>query len=72
MQESNSPNATRLIRLNQVKTRTGLSRSEIYRRVRSGNFPAPVKLGPQTTAWCAHEVTAWVQERLAERAKVAA
>ena len=34
-----------LERLPQVKARTGLSRSEIYRKVALGDFPSPIKLG---------------------------
>ncbi len=33
-----------LERLPQVKARTGLSRSEIYRKVALGDFPSPIKL----------------------------
>ena len=62
-----------LLRLPQVKARTGLSRSEIYRRVQSGDFPAPVKLGERASAWPEHEVTAWCEARIAARdAKAAA
>jgi prophage regulatory protein len=62
-----------LLRLPQVKARTGLSRSEIYRRVSAGTFPAPVKLGERATAWPEHEVSAWCEARIATRdAKAAA
>jgi len=62
-----------LLRLPQVKARTGLSRSEIYRRVIAGNFPAPVKLGERASAWPEHEISAWCLARVAARdAKAAA
>ena len=62
-----------LERLPQVKARTGLSRSEIYRRVASGDFPAPVKLGERASAWNAAEVDRWILCRIAARdAKAAA
>lgn len=62
-----------LLRLPQVQARTGLSRSEIYRRIASGGFPAPVKLGERASAWPEHEVTAWCEARIAARdAKAAA
>lgn len=65
-----SPN---LERLPQVKARTGLSRSEIYRRVATGDFPQPIKLGVRATAWSSDEVSGWVAERIAARdAKLAA
>ncbi len=37
--------ATALIRLPQVRRLTGLSRSEIYRRMGLGEFPAKVNIG---------------------------
>lgn len=56
-----------LERLPQVRTRTGLSRSEIYRRIAAGDFPKPIKLGPRASAWPEHEVTAWIAARIAAR-----
>lgn len=56
-----------LLRLPRVKTYTGLSRSEIYRRVSAGTFPKPVKLGERASAWPAHEIMAWVESRIAAR-----
>src|SRR3546814_10194196 len=42
-----------LQRLPQVTARTGLSKSEIYRRIaaRPPTFPAPIKLGERASAW---------------------
>lgn len=67
--EHNAPlgRAYALLRLPQVKSQTGLSRSEIYRRVHAGSFPAPIKLGQRASAWAEHEVSGWVAERIAER-----
>lgn len=56
-----------LERLPAVKARTGLSRSEIYRRVQTGGFPAPIKLGERASAWSASEVDSWIAARIAER-----
>lgn len=65
--------ATFLLRLPQVKARTGLSRSELYRRMAAGNFPAPIKLGERASAWSAAEVDSWITARIAARdAKAAA
>lgn len=62
-----------LLRLREVCRRTGLSRSEIYRRIGAASFPAPIKLGERASAWAEHEVTVWIAERVAERdAKAAA
>lgn len=56
-----------LLRLPQVKARTGLSRSEIYRQVTTGNFPSPVKVSERASAWPEREVIAWCEARVAAR-----
>lgn len=56
-----------LERLPAVKARTGLGRSEIYRRIANGTFPAPIKLGERASAWSAAEVDAWIEARIAAR-----
>ena len=62
-----------LERLPQVKARVCLGRSEIYRRIAAGNFPAPIKLGERSSAWVASEVDAYIESRIAARdAKAAA
>lgn len=56
-----------LERLPVVLHRTGLSSSEIYRRIAAGTFPRPLKLGPRASAWDCREVDAWIEARLEER-----
>jgi prophage regulatory protein len=58
---------TQILRLPDVVTRTGLSAPTIYRQVRSGAFPKPVSLSSQAVGWPAHEITAWIEQRIAER-----
>lgn len=40
-----------LIRLEQVKARTCLSRSTIYAYMREGRFPEPIALSDRCVAW---------------------
>jgi prophage regulatory protein len=54
----------RLLRLQQVREVTGLSRSSIYA---DANFPRPVKIGPRAVAWVYDEIHEWVLERIASR-----
>ncbi|WP_198032496.1 helix-turn-helix transcriptional regulator [Aerolutibacter daejeonensis] len=56
-----------LVRLPVVLARTGLSKSEVYRRVAAGTFPRPTRLGYRTSAWSASEIDQWVDARLAQR-----
>lgn len=56
-----------LERLPTVRARTGLSRSEIYRRIQSGDFPPPVKLGQRASGWDSRAVDGWILGRIAAR-----
>ena len=57
----------RLIKLGEVKQETGLSRSSIYRLVKNGDFPKPVKLGERASAWLESEVDQWIVDRIERR-----
>jgi prophage regulatory protein len=56
-----------LERLPQVRARTGLSRSEVYRRISTSEFPMPVKIGTRASAWNSAEIDAWIASRIALR-----
>ena len=49
-----------LLSFAQVQARVGLSHSEIYRRVRAGTFPKPLKLGPRCVRWRSSEIDSWI------------
>lgn len=46
----------------------GVNRATIWGWVRNGDFPAPIRLSPQTTRWRWSDVQKWVEAR-AERNK---
>ena len=52
-----------LIRVREVMALTGLSRTTIWRRVKVGDFPAPVETTPDTIAWYRSEVETWMAKR---------
>jgi prophage regulatory protein len=60
--------STTLIRLPQVQAIVPYSRSTLYSLIATGDFPAPVKLGPRASAWVKAEVEAWAESRIAQRA----
>ena len=51
----------RLLRLRDVKEKTGLGSSTIYRRIADGTFPVPRSLGPNTVRWLQSEIDAWIR-----------
>ena len=59
----------KLIRLPEALAKTGLSRTRAYVLIARGEFPQPVKLGPnaRAIAFSSDEVDAWIEERLAAR-----
>jgi prophage regulatory protein len=54
-----------ILRLPDVKTATGLSRSTIYLRITHGVFTHPVSLGGRSVGWPANEVGALNAARIA-------
>lgn len=58
---------TSLMRLKEVIRRTGLSRSEIYRQIKSKDFPESIKIGKYMVAWHSLEVDHWIAKRIAGR-----
>jgi len=54
-----------ILRLPEVKTITGLSRSTLYLRIGDGVFTHPVSLGGRAVGWPAHEVAALNAARIA-------
>ena len=53
----------RLLRREEVESRVGLKRSSIYREMRAGRFPLPIKVGPRAVRWPAREIEAWLASR---------
>jgi prophage regulatory protein len=55
-----------ILRLPQVKARTGRSRSSIYADIKAGRFVAPIRIGARAVGWLQHEVEEWIAARIAE------
>lgn len=53
----------KIIRLPEVKTYVGLSAATIYRRIKTGDFPAQVKLGKHASGWLLSDVQSWIQKQ---------
>lgn len=50
----------RILRLPDVKARTGLSRSTIYLNISNGIFPPPINLGARCVGWLESEIDTWI------------
>ena len=55
----------RIIRTEDLTRRLGLSRATIFRNVKAGRFPAPIKISQRAIGWRIDEVGAWIAARVA-------
>ncbi len=54
----------KLLRLAQVKSVTGLSKSTIYARIAEGTFPKQIPLGPRLVVWVESDIQNWITEQV--------
>ncbi|MCW9709977.1 AlpA family phage regulatory protein [Avibacterium sp. 21-586] len=59
----------RFISLDEVITRTSLSKSTIYNYMRRGKFPKSIMITSNRVVWLESEVDSWIEEKLRRRAK---
>jgi prophage regulatory protein len=57
----------RFLRIADVQAAVGLSAGCIYKLVKRGEFPAPVKLTSRSSAWLATELDLWIERRAQAR-----
>ncbi len=57
----------RFMRLPEVISTCGLSRSPIYDLICREQFPSQISLGGKNVAWLASEIDDWMQARIAQR-----
>ena len=50
--------STKFLKLPEVQSRTGKSRSAIYQGIKDGSFPRQIKLGPRAVGWIEAEIEA--------------
>lgn len=52
------------MRIKQVVAETCLSKATIYKLIKAGDFPAPIKISVGLSAWLTSEVAEWQQQRI--------
>jgi prophage regulatory protein len=50
----------RIVRIDVVLDRTGLSRSTMYRKMKEGTFPKRVQIGIHSSGWLQSEINRWI------------
>lgn len=53
----------RFINLPAVENKTALKKSSIYAKVKTGDFPAPIKLGVKTV-WIESDIDSWMDGQI--------
>ena len=53
-----------LLDIGGVEIAVGLKKSKIYQMVRSGGFPAGLKLGIRTRRWPSSQIQSWIFEQI--------
>lgn len=56
-----------ILRVDLVCKRTGWCRSTLYNRIKSGDFPLPVRTGPRTVGWLPEDVDRYIDSKVDER-----
>ncbi len=54
----------RFLRLTEVRSRICLSRSQIYRKISTGEFPKAYSLGARAVAWLESDINGWIESRV--------
>ncbi|BAF70436.1 helix-turn-helix transcriptional regulator [Nitratiruptor sp. SB155-2] len=53
----------RLIDIKEVSSLIGMKKPTIYKYIRDGKFPKPIKIGIRASRWSFNEVMQWIEER---------
>jgi prophage regulatory protein len=53
-----------ILRLPEVISRTGLSRSSIYSAIKARTFPTHISIGVRSVGWLSTDIDAWIACRL--------
>ena len=59
--------ASDLIRIKEVMSMTGLSKSSIYTYKSKGEFPNPIQLSSRSVAWVRVDVEQWISDKINNR-----
>jgi prophage regulatory protein len=67
MQSAETKAPDSILRIAEVKRRTGDSTSGIYDKMAKGTFPRPVKISERAVGWLESEINELIEQRRAAR-----
>lgn len=53
----------RILRLPEVLSTVGLSRSSLYTLISKGAFPQQIRLSPRTSGWRLSDIEEWIKRK---------
>ena len=66
MSESNQAER-RILRRADVEARCGFKRAYLYKLIRDGKFPRPLRIGIRAVGWDSVDIDQWIAEQLQRR-----
>ncbi len=54
----------KIMRLPEVQELTGLKRTTIYEKMKTGEFPVKIALTTRTVGWLQNEIEAWIESKI--------
>jgi prophage regulatory protein len=56
-----------ILRLPEVRRKTGLASSTIYLKIAQGDFPHAIRLGVRSVGWIESEIDGWINAKIESR-----
>ena len=53
----------KILRLPEVLSTVGLSRSSLYSEIAKGQFPRQIRLSPRTSGWRLSDIEDWIKRK---------
>lgn len=60
------PPLDHLLTAKQVAQLLGISKANLYVKLREGRYPSPIKIGPRTTRWRASDIAALIEKGVSD------
>ncbi len=54
----------KFLKMTELVSVVGKSRTSIYMAIKAGAFPAPVRVGPRAVVWDSMEIAKWQEGRI--------
>ena len=55
---------SKVLKVKDVASEISISVPQVYKLVKLGRFPGPIKLGERGSGWLTTEIDAWLQSRV--------